>query len=225
MAVLAQLIKTIILKLGYFGIIVAMAIESACIPLPSEIIMPFSGFLVALGRFNFWWVATAGALGCLLGSSIAWWIGKSFGESFARRLIRRWGKFVLVFEYELDEAIEWFSQHGEAIVFTSRLLPVIRTFISLPAGIAQMNYSRFAFYTMVGSLIWSAVLAWVGLKLGENWEEIGGYFHQFDAILVFAFFLAAVWYFRHKTNRHRRWQQQNLKDKESSQQSARCCEE
>lgn len=206
---IVELIKTIILKLGYAGIILAMAIESACIPLPSEIVMPFSGFLIASGRFHFWWVVTAGAVGCLLGSTLAWWVGKRFGEEFVRQLIRRWGKFVLVFEYELDEAVHRFNEHGELIVFTSRLLPVVRTFISLPAGIAEMSYLPFAFYTTVGSFIWSAALAWAGFKLGENWEKVGAVFHQFDTVLILVFFLIFVWYFYHKISRHRRWLQAN----------------
>ena len=124
LVLLARLIKAVILKFGYFGIILAMGIESACIPLPSEIIMPFSGFLVALGKLNFWMVSLSGAIGCLFGSSLAWWIGKRFGEEFIREIIRKWGKFVFVFEYELDDAIKWFDKHGEAIIFFSRILPV-----------------------------------------------------------------------------------------------------
>lgn len=205
--ILAVFVKNLIGSLGYFGIVLAMAIESACIPLPSEIIMPFSGFLVVLGRFNFWLVAWAGAVGCLLGSSFAYWLGSRFGEEIVRQLIRRWGKFVLVFEYELDEAIDWFQQYGEVIAFASRLLPVVRTFISLPAGISRMNFSKFAFYTTAGSFIWSAVLTWLGVKLGENWDSLAGYFHKFDAVLIGLFLAAGIWYCRHKLKRHHRWQQ------------------
>lgn len=209
LTILAVFVKNLIGSLGYLGIVLAMAIESACIPLPSEIIMPFSGFLVALGEFNFWLVALAGAVGCLLGSTLAYWLGARFGEEIVRQLLRRWGKFVFVFEYELDEAIHWFKKHGEVIAFTSRLLPVVRTFISLPAGISRMNFPKFAFYTTVGSFLWSAALAWLGVKLGENWDSLGGYFHKFDAILVGLFLITGIWYFRHKIKKHRRWQKEN----------------
>ena len=209
---LAQFIIFLISKLGYLGIVLAMAIESACIPLPSEIIMPFSGFLVFKGEFNFWLVSLAGAIGCLLGSLLAWWLGARFGEKAIRQLIRRYGKFVLVFEYELDEAQEWFRRYGELITFTSRLLPVVRTFISLPAGIAQMNLARFSFYTFTGSFIWSAALAWIGLKLGENWNTLGSYFHKFDALIILSFLILAGWFVHHKLKKHRQWQQ---KEKEA----------
>jgi membrane protein DedA with SNARE-associated domain len=203
--VLATFIVVLISRLGYAGIILAMAIESACIPLPSEVIMPFSGFLVAQGKLNFWLVVSSGALGCLIGSLLAWWVGKRFGEEFIRQLIRRWGKYVLVFEYELDEAIDWFDKHGSLIVFSSRLLPIVRTFISLPAGIAEMKLVPFALYTFVGSFIWSAALAFIGVKLGENWSTLGQYFHKFDLFIALGLILATVYYFSHKVKKHRRW--------------------
>jgi len=156
-SILASIVIYIISNLGYAGIVLAMAIESACIPLPSEIIMPFSGFLVHEGVFNFWLVSLAGGFGCLVGSMIAYYIGHWKGEEWVRLLIRKYGKYILVFEYELDEAIHWFKKYGSAIAFTSRLLPVVRTFISLPAGISGMDVKKFAFYTFVGSFTWSAL--------------------------------------------------------------------
>jgi len=206
---LADFVILIITKLSYFGIVLAMAIESACIPLPSEIIMPFSGFLVSTGVFNFWLVALAGGLGCLLGSVLAYAAGYYGGEKFVRNLIRKWGKYVLVFEYELDEAEEWFRKHGSLIAFTSRLLPVVRTFISLPAGISKMNFWKFSIYTFIGSFIWSGVLAWVGVKLGENWDTIGSYFHKFDLLIVFMGFGAAIWYVQHKLKKHKKRNSKN----------------
>ncbi len=183
-----------------------MAIESACIPLPSEIIMPFSGFLVSKGIFNFWLVSLAGAFGCLIGSLLAFWLGHRYGETVVRQLIRKYGKFVLVFEYELDEAEHWFKKHGQLIIFSSRLLPVVRTFISLPAGIAGMNIKTFSFYTFIGSFIWSAGLAYVGKILGENWDTLGTYFHKFD-VLIFAIFLGmAGFYIYHKLKKNHRYQ-------------------
>jgi len=208
---LANIIIYIISNLGYLGVILAMAIESACIPLPSEIIMPFTGFLIAKGVFNFWWATLAGALGCLLGSLLAFFVGFYKGEEFVRFLIRRHGKYFLVFEYELDEAKEWFAKHGELITFTSRLMPVARTFISLPAGISGMNWKTFALYTFIGSLLWSAVLAYLGQLLGNNWESLGVYFRQFDLVIVFIGVLLVIFYVRHKLRKHHRYQQKRLK--------------
>ena len=206
MTSLSHFIITIIAQFGYAGIALAMAIESASIPLPSEIIMPFSGFLVAQGQFNLWLVALAGGFGCLLGSLATWWIGARFGEEFIRALIKKYGKFILVFEYELDEAIEWFNKRGEAITFFSRFLPVIRTFISLPAGIAKMDFKRFAVLTFIGSLIWSYTLAWIGMKLGQNWEVLGSWFHRFDFAIVALGLLAGLYYVYHKIKKHRKHQ-------------------
>ena len=211
---LAAFIILIISKLGYLGIVMAMAVESACIPLPSEIIMPFSGFLVARGVFDLWLTAFFGALGCLIGSLVAFLIGFYKGEEFVRHLIRRFGKFVLVFEYELDEAKDWFAKHGELITFTSRLLPVVRTFISLPAGISGMNIKTFAFYTFIGSFLWSLVLAYIGKTLGNNWNILAGYFHKFDLVIFVGLVSLAVFYVWHKLKKHHHYR---LKKKLSKQ--------
>lgn len=202
---LADFIIFIVTKLSYVGVVLAMAIESACIPLPSEIIMPFAGFLVSQGILNFWLTSLAGGIGCLIGSLVAFAIGRYRGEEFIRHLIIKYGKYILVFEYELDEAQEWFTKHGELIAFFSRLLPVIRTFISLPAGISQMNVKTFSFYTFVGSFIWSTGLTYVGLKLGENWNTLGTYFHKFDLLIVIVGVLVAAWYVHHKLKKHKKY--------------------
>ncbi len=181
--------------LGYPGIVLLMAIESACIPLPSEIIMPFSGFLVHAGRFKLLWVTLAGALGCNLGSIVAYYVGALGG----RPLAEKYGRYVLISRHDLELADRWFDRHGESTVFFSRLLPVVRTFIALPAGIARMNFWRFNLYTFLGSLPWCWVLAYAGVKLGERWPLLRGYFHKFDAILVVLILLGAVWFV------HNRW--------------------
>lgn len=205
---LASIAIFLISKLGYFGVFIAMAIESACIPLPSEVIMPFSGFLVSTGQFNLWLVTLAGGFGCLAGSLLAWWIGKKYGEDFVRILIKKYGKYLLVYEYELDEAIHLFKKRGDAITFFSRLLPVIRTFISLPAGIANMEVKKFSFYTLTGSLIWSFALAWVGMKMGENWDTLGGYFHKFDFLIAILILAAGFYYVFHKVTKNRKYLKQ-----------------
>ncbi|MGA3212944.1 MAG: DedA family protein [Terriglobales bacterium] len=175
---------------GYGGIVLLMAIESACIPLPSEIIMPFSGYLVYTGHFHLLWVATAGALGCNLGSLLAYEIGRYGG----RPLVERFGAYILLSRRELALADHFFGRYGDITVFASRLLPVVRTFIALPAGIARMPRLRFHLYTFLGSWPWCLGLAWVGMKLGERWDtdpRLKMWFHRFDA-LIGAFLVLAV---------------------------------
>jgi membrane protein DedA with SNARE-associated domain len=182
-AALSAFIISVISAGGYLGIAVLMAIESACIPLPSEIIMPFSGYLVYLGRFKLLWVATVGALGCNLGSAIAYAVGYYGG----RPLVEKYGSYILLSRHELDWADRFFARYGNITVFISRLLPVVRTFIALPAGVARMNQPKFHFYTFIGSWPWCLGLAYVGMKLGQRWDtdpRLRIWFHRFDAVIL-----------------------------------------
>src|SRR5215217_2836018 len=191
--ILSSFIVATISTLGYSGIVLLMAIESACIPLPSEIIMPFSGYLVSRGEMNLWWVGVAGAIGCVLGSLVAYWVGMCGGRPF----IEKYGRYVLLSRHDLDIADRWFARYGEVIVFASRLLPVIRTFIAFPAGVARMNMTRFTVYTFLGSLPWCVGLAYVGQVLGEQWdknETLKTWFHRFDFLIGAVILLAAVWW-------------------------------
>jgi membrane protein DedA with SNARE-associated domain len=190
--ILAGFIIGTISRLGYGGVVLLMAIESACIPLPSEIIMPFSGYLVSTGEMNLWLVGLAGAVGCMLGSIAAYYAGAWGGRPF----IEKYGKYILISHHDLDLADRWFQRHGDITIFVGRLLPVIRTFIAFPAGVARMNLWRFNLYTFVGSYIWSLVLAWIGMKLGEHWNTLGVYFHRFDAAIGVILLIAVVWYVR-----------------------------
>jgi membrane protein DedA with SNARE-associated domain len=190
LAAIAASIIGIISSLGYGGIALLMAIESACIPLPSEVIMPFSGYLVFRGELAFWGVAFAGAIGCVVGSLAAYWVGARGG----RPLVERYGRYLLVSPHDLELADRWFARHGDITIFIARLLPVVRTFIAFPAGVARMALGKFVAYTFVGSLIWCAALAWVGERLGENWESLGPWFHRFDAVIGAAILLAAAWW-------------------------------
>jgi membrane protein DedA with SNARE-associated domain len=151
---------------GYYAVIVLMILESACIPIPSEVTMVFGGFLVSRGRLDFFWVGMLGTLANVLGSWLAYWVGLVGG----RPLIERWGRYIFLRPHELDRAEVWFEKHGEAAVFVSRLLPVVRTFISLPAGVAKMPFVKFTVYTFLGCLPWTFALTWAGFLLGENWE-------------------------------------------------------
>ena len=179
---------------GYAGVVLLMAIESACIPLPSEVIMPFAGYLVATGRFSLQGVAIAGAVGCLLGSYVAYFVG----ANGARRALQQYGRYVLISPHELEAADRFFLRWGSAAVFISRLLPVVRTFIALPAGIARMELWRFSIYTLAGSYLWCLGLAYAGMKFGQHWHDLAPYFHRFDTAIgvILALGVAAVLYNR-----------------------------
>ena len=195
--ILSHFIVATIAALGYGGIVLLMAIESACIPLPSEIIMPFSGYLVSTGELNLWGVAIAGAIGCVLGSLVAYWVGMYGGRPF----IEKYGRYILLSRHDLDIADLWFAKYGEVIVFVSRLLPAIRTFIAFPAGVARMNLTRFVIYTFAGSLPWCLALAYVGQKLGEQWDQdprLKMWFHRFDFLIgIAAVLFVGWWIWRH----------------------------
>jgi membrane protein DedA with SNARE-associated domain len=190
---LVALVVAVIAAGGYFGVVVLMAIESACIPLPSEIIMPFAGYLVSLGHFSLIGAATAGAIGCNVGSTIAYLVAARGGRS----AFERWGKYVLVRHEELDRAEHFFARYGAATVFVGRLLPVIRTFISFPAGLARMPMLKFQIYSFIGSWPWCFALAYVGAMLGERWNSDPTFrrlFHQFDTVVAGLVLVGIAWF-------------------------------
>ncbi|MDQ2805212.1 MAG: DedA family protein [Pseudomonadota bacterium] len=193
--ILAGTIIAVLSASGYLGVLGLMAIESACIPLPSEIILPFAGYLVSTGRLNLYLVATLGALGCNLGSMVAYAVGFYGG----RPAVRRWGRYVLLTEADLDHADRFFHRFGGPAVLVGRLLPVVRTFIALPAGIARMPFLRFHIYTFLGSWPWCFLLAYVGMRLGDAWgssTRLSTAFHWFDyavAVLAVLFVARFVW--------------------------------
>jgi membrane protein DedA with SNARE-associated domain len=192
-SILSAFIIATISTLGYAGVVLLMAIESACIPLPSEIIMPFAGYLVSKGELNLWGVGVAGAVGCVLGSLVAYGAGMYGGRPF----IEKYGRYILLSRHDLDLADRWFAKYGELIVFTARLLPAIRTFIAFPAGVARMNLTRFCIYTFAGSLPWCLALAYVGQKLGEQWDKndtLKTWFHRFDFLIGIAGLLFVAWW-------------------------------
>ena len=194
-------ITGVISHIGYAGVALLMAIESACIPLPSEIIMPFAGYLVYTHRFRLLWVATAGAIGCNLGSAVAYWLGAYGG----RPLIERYGRFVLLNRRDLDRSIAFFERYGGVTVFLGRLLPVVRTFIALPAGIARMPQLRFHLYTFLGSWPWCLALAYAGEKLGNAWNTdplLKNILHRADAAILLVLLAGFAWFVRtHWKNR------------------------
>jgi membrane protein DedA with SNARE-associated domain len=188
---------------GYAGIVVLMGINSACIPLPSEIIMTFSGYLVYLGRFNLYLVAAAGVVGCNLGSALAYWIGAKGG----RPLVERYGKWVLMSRHDLDRMTWFFEKYGSIAVLVARCLPIVQTFIAFPAGIAKMPRLRFHIYISVGSGVWCLFLAYVGMKLGERWHTDPRFyqaFHRFHPVIEVALLAGIVWFVWSHVKRARR---------------------
>jgi membrane protein DedA with SNARE-associated domain len=200
LASIVQFVIWVISSTGYAGVALLMAIESACIPLPSEIIMPFAGYLVATGRFgggDTWmgliWVATAGAIGCNLGSVVAYWVGAIGG----RPLVLRYGKYLLMSPRDIDRIDAFFSKYGSITVLIGRLLPVVRTVIAFPAGVARMPQLRFHIYTFVGSWPWCFALAYVGKQLGDRWEtdpRFHEWFHRFHMVVELVIVAGIVWF-------------------------------
>jgi membrane protein DedA with SNARE-associated domain len=177
-------------------------LESACIPIPSELTMVFGGFLVSRGELDFVAVSLVGTVANLVGSWIAYWVGYVGG----RPLIHRWGRYVLIRDHEVDRAHAWFERHGEAAVFVSRLLPVVRTFISLPAGVARMPFGRFTVYTFLGCLPWAFALTWAGVLLGNNWETFLRYGRPISYLIAAASVAVIGWwlYRRYRTRKRAR---------------------
>ena len=193
LAPLSAFILATISAWGYAGIVVCMTIESACIPLPSEIIMPFSGYLASTGRFSLWGVALAGGFGNVIGSALAYAAGRYGGRPLASRFAR-W-RLIRMSDY--DRGNQWLQRHGVAVAFWSRLLPIVRTFISFPAGAARVPLGLFSLYTFLGSVIWSLALAYVGVVLGEHWHDIRRVMRGFDLVVVAALLVAFVLWARH----------------------------
>lgn len=192
-AILASFIIAVISWGGYWGIVLLMAIESACIPLPSEIIMPFGGYLVSTGELNLYLVATAGAIGCNIGSIPAYELGKRGG----RPAIMRWGRYVLLDTYDLELAERFFARFGSLAVLIARMLPIVRSFIAFPAGIARMPLGKFHIYTFIGSWPFCFGLAWIGMVLGKAWDSdprVKEWFHRFDAVIVAAGLVVVGWF-------------------------------
>ena len=196
-SILTGFIINTISSMGYAGVALLMGIESACIPLPSEIIAPFAGFAVFQGRFTLWGVGLAGGIGSMLGSWLTYEIGKYGGRPF----VEKYGKWILISRHDLDIADKFFEKYGHLSTFIGRMLPVVRTFISLPAGIARVKLVPFLIYSFVGSFIWTYILAYFGMKLGENWNTLRDKLHGFDTAIIVLIILAGIyWVYRHFKN-------------------------
>jgi len=189
-ALVSSIIIDAISSSGYLGIVFLMAMESAVMPVPSEIVMPFSGYLVLQGTFDLWLVTLAGTAGNLIGS----WAAYAAGHKLGRPAILKYGKYVLLRERHLVLAERWFERHGDMAIFFSRLMPVVRTVISLPAGVAKMNLTKFSTYTFVGSIPWNLALTYAGFWLGANWETLSKHGKTFDAIIVAGLAAVAIYF-------------------------------
>ena len=190
----------VITLFGYPGVGLLMAIQSAAVPLPSEVIMPFAGYGVYLGKLNLFFVALAGGLGSCLGASLMYFLGLRGG----RLLAEKYGRYVLISPADLDVTDKFFVRFGLLATFIGQLLPVVRTYISIPAGVSKVPFGKFLIFTFLGSFLWSLLLAYIGLKLGENWGSLRDRFHNFDLAVVFVIIAGAVfWVYRHLRQKSR----------------------
>jgi membrane protein DedA with SNARE-associated domain len=176
-------------NLGYWGVFIGMTIESACIPLPSEVIMPLAGYVAYEGKMSLLGITIVGAAGNLVGSWIAYFIGLKGGRPF----LEKYGKYFLISHRKLEMAHDWFERYGHEAVLISRVLPIIRTFISLPAGIAEMDFKKFSIYTLIGSIPWCFALGYIGFMLGPNWNTIEKYFRYMDILVVIGVIIVVVY--------------------------------
>lgn len=175
-----QMIRDGVASWGYLGVIMMMAIESANIPLPSEAIMPTAGLLVQQGKMNIHLAAFAGAIGCLLGSIPSYFLGMLGGRPF----LEKYGRYLLLRKQDMEIADGWVNKYGDITFFVCRMLPVVRTFISFPAGVLKAHFGMFCLFTFIGSLAWCYFLTWVGIKFGENLEMFVSVWHKFDIAIV-----------------------------------------
>lgn len=183
---------------GYLGIFLLMTLGSALIPVPSEITLPFAGFLTSQGVFFFPLVVLVASLGDVAGSLIGYGIGYFLEEELIVKVIKKHGKYVLLSEHDYTKASRWFAKYGNKIVFVAKLVPGFRYLISLPAGVLKMNLWRFSLYTFLGSLLWCTLMVYIGFYLGNKWESIGPYFSKFRVVIIFLLILLVVLYINHK---------------------------
>lgn len=188
--ILSGFITQLIASVGYLGVFALMTLESAALPVPSEVVMPFAGYLAYQGVFNLFLISIVGAAGCTAGSIISYYIGLKGG----RPLIERYGKYFFIKTGHMDIAEEWFGKYGDRAVFFSRLLPVVRTFISLPAGIGRYDFKKLVAFSFLGSLPWCFALAYIGFSLGPYWENIIGFFNGLDIAVVAVVILLALYF-------------------------------
>ena len=197
-SVIGSFALSTISQLGYVGIFFLMMLESMVVPVPSEFVMPFAGFLVYGGTFNFILVVVASTLGSITGSLIFYYIGKTGGHT----LVEKYGKYVLVDTEDIKKTEEWFKRRGELTIFFARLIPVVRHLISLVAGIGKMNLKRFALFTILGAALWNGILTYLGFIFGQHWDEVSQYIEKLDIVIVILLVIGVVYFvYRHLMRR------------------------
>jgi membrane protein DedA with SNARE-associated domain len=196
---LAELIVHIMGILGYPGLVLMMALESMVAPVPSEIVMPFAGFLVAQGKFTILGGIIASSMGTILGSFISYYLGKFGGYP----LVLRFGYYLLLDKEHLDTTVRWFEKRGDMTIFVCRFIPIVRHLISIPAGVGNMNIAKFAIYTLIGGTIWNAILLVAGIYLEEKWTIIHKYSHQIDYIFIAGILVVGAWWVRKQLKRRK----------------------
>ncbi|VVB61446.1 SNARE associated Golgi protein [uncultured archaeon] len=195
-AAIGSFALSIIQLLGYGGIFFLMMLESMVVPVPSEFVMPFAGFLVAQGKFNFILVILTSTIGSITGSLIFYYIGKTGGHT----LVEKYGKYVLVDTEDIKKTEKWFNKRGELTIFFARLIPVVRHLISLIAGIGKMNVKKFFIYTILGATLWNAILTYLGFLLGQHWNEVSHYLEGLDIVIVILLIIGCLYFvYRHLT--------------------------
>lgn len=189
---LGETIQNIIDAFGYIGIILVMAAENVFPPIPSELVMPFAGFMAREGTFNIWLVILSGMLGSVIGALILYYFGAWANETVIRRFLRRWGRYAFLSENDLDVSLNYFTRYGEVVIFFGRLIPIVRSLISIPAGMARMPLPKFLFFTVLGTTLWSAFLSYMGWFLQANWGLVAGYIEQYQRVVIVLVLLAVV---------------------------------
>lgn len=192
---LGQWIESIILTLSYPGITLVMFLENVFPPIPSELVMPYAGFLSASGKFNLAGVAVAGTIGSVLGAIVLYYVGLWANEPIIRSFVRRFGKWFMISEQDLDKTMHFFDKHGEAVIFFGRLIPIVRSLISIPAGMDRMPMGKFLIFTTLGSAIWTTLLAVAGYILGANWEQVIDFIEQYQRFTLVVIVIAVVGFF------------------------------
>ncbi len=199
--------EKIMLLLGYPGIFLVMLLECVFPPIPSEVIMPLAGFLVVQGKFNVFWVMVSGTLGSLVGALLLYWLGAWADEAILRRWTRKYGRWLQITEADIDRVMDWFQRFGQPVIFFGRMVPLVRSLISIPAGLNHMKMSRFLTFTIAGSVIWNLLLTYGGVLLGENWEVILAWLDTYESIVLvllgIGFVAFVIWYIRFYLRRRR----------------------
>jgi len=187
-------VQGVIRAMGYVGLGLVMFLENIFPPIPSEAVLPMAGWLAfeKQGNFTLWGVTLVGALGSVAGALAFYGLGYWFGESRVRELMRRFGKWLLLSEEDFDTALSWFDRYGELVIFFGRMVPIVRSLVSIPAGIASMNLPRFSLYTAIGTALWSFLLAFAGYLLGQNWPLVMDWIGRYEKVVIGLVVLAVI---------------------------------